>query len=65
MATPPPSPTDAFSLRLRRVQYQTGPTAWGEGVVTEHDADIGMVTVLDTADGSFWRGPEDCLEILA
>ncbi|MBB2984280.1 hypothetical protein FHX57_006448 [Paraburkholderia tropica] len=45
--------------------YQTGSTDWGEGVVTEHDQDSGMVTVLDTEDGSFWRGPECQLEILA
>ncbi|MEK6290823.1 MAG: hypothetical protein V4793_05430 [Paraburkholderia tropica] len=61
-STPPPGTTP---LRLRRVLYQTGATGWGEGIVTEHDQDSGMVTVLDTDDGSFWRGPEDCLEILA
>ena len=65
MATPPSTPTDSFSLRLRRVQYQTGPAAWGEGVVTQHDPDTGMVTVLDTGDGSFWRGSEDRVEIVA
>jgi hypothetical protein len=52
-------------MRLRRVQYQTGPTDWGEGVVTQHDLDTGMVIVLDTEDGSFWRGPQDCVEIVA
>lgn len=62
---PPPLPYDTISLRLRRVQYQTGATAWGEGVVTQHDLDTGMVTVLDTDDGSFWRGPEDRVEIVA
>jgi hypothetical protein len=52
-------------MRLRRVQYQTGETAWGKGVVTQHDLDTGMVTVLDTDDGSFWRGPEDLVEVVA
>jgi hypothetical protein len=62
----PPSPSyDTLSLRLRRVHYQTGPTDWGEGVVTQHDHDSGMVTVMDTDDGSFWHGPEGCVEILA
>jgi hypothetical protein len=61
-STPPPGTTP---LRLRRVLYQTGATDWGEGIVTEHDQDSGMVTVLDTEDGSFWRGPECQLEILA
>lgn len=65
MATHPSSPTDALSLRLHRVQYQTGTAAWGAGVVTQHDLDTGMVTVLDTDDGSFWRGPEDRVEIVA
>lgn len=62
---PPSSSIDALSLRLRRVQYQTGLADWGEGVVTQHDPETGMVTVMDTDDGSFWRGPEDCVEILA
>lgn len=56
---PPPT------LRLRRVLYQTGIADWSEGVVTEHDTDSGMVTILDTDDGSFWRGPEDLLEVIA
>ncbi|WP_224010861.1 hypothetical protein [Paraburkholderia tropica] len=64
-ATPATPPSGSTPLRLRRVLYQTSVSDRGEGVVTEHDADTGMVTVLDTADGSFWRGPEDCLEILA
>ncbi|CAB3805030.1 hypothetical protein LMG28688_06091 [Paraburkholderia caffeinitolerans] len=36
-----------------------------EGVVTQHDATNGMVTVLNTDDGSFWRGSENLVEIVA
>lgn len=53
------------TLRLRRVRYQTGVTDWSDGVITEHDPDTGMVTVLDTDDGSFWRGPEGLIEVVA
>lgn len=60
-----PSSYDAPSLRLRRVNYQKGPTDWGKGVVTQHDPDSGMVTVMDIDDGSFWHGPVGCVEILA
>lgn len=63
MATSPSS--RMASLRLRRVRYQTDLTDWGDGVVTEHDTDTGMVTVLDTDDGSFWRGPEGLIEVVA
>lgn len=63
MATSPPS--CLATLRLRRVRYQTALTDWGDGVVTEHDLNTGMVTVLDTDDGSFWRGPEGLIEVIA
>ncbi|MCX5545501.1 hypothetical protein M3A49_39790 [Paraburkholderia sp. CNPSo 3076] len=65
MATSPSS--CLATLRLRRVRYQTGVTDWSDGVVTEHDTDTdtGMVTVLDTDDGSFWRGPEGLIKVIA
>lgn len=60
------SPTpDLTPLRLRRVRYQTDTAPAREGVVTHHDLANGMVTVLDTDDGSFWHGPELRIEIIA
>ncbi|MFC4706544.1 hypothetical protein [Paraburkholderia caffeinitolerans] len=56
---------DVVSLRLRRVRYTTDAAAMCEGVVTQHDATNGMVTVLNTDDGSFWRGSENLVEIVA
>ncbi|WP_321788199.1 MULTISPECIES: hypothetical protein [Paraburkholderia] len=66
MATTPLSPpSGSMPLRMRRVLYQAGLTDWGEGVVTEHDPNSGMVTVLDTDHGTFWRGHEELLQIVA
>ncbi|WP_321936207.1 hypothetical protein [Paraburkholderia sp. J8-2] len=53
------------SFRLRRVRYLTDAAATCEGVVTQHDTANGMVTVLNTDDGSFWRGSENLVEIVA
>ncbi|MFP3708487.1 hypothetical protein SB783_31190 [Paraburkholderia sp. SIMBA_009] len=64
-ATPATPPSGSTPLRLRRVLYQTSVADWGEGVVTEHDPDSGMVTVLDTEDGTFWRGHEELLQVVA
>ena len=55
---------DPDSLKLRRVHYQTGVDSFGEGVVTEHDLDSGIVTVMDDDDQSFWRGREDLVEVI-
>jgi hypothetical protein len=53
----------ASSLVKRRVLYQIGPTR-AEGVVTAHDLDKGTVTVLNTRDGSFWRGADVFVEVI-
>ena len=53
------------SLRLRRVLYPTLPAGIRSGVVIEHELDRGMVTILDTEDGTFWRGRADDVQILA
>ncbi|SIO72841.1 hypothetical protein SAMN05444172_9328 [Burkholderia sp. GAS332] len=55
---------DRDSLKLRRVHYQTGIASFGEGVVTDHDLETGIVTVMDDEDQSFWRGQEDLVEVI-
>lgn len=57
--------SSAASLSLRRVRYQTDAADPSEGIVTQHDTASRMVTVLNTVDGSFWRGPENLIEIVA
>ena len=53
------------TLRLRRVLYKFLPTGTRSGVVVEHELDRGMVTVLDTEDGTFWRGRAEDVQVLA
>ena len=53
------------SLRLRRVLYPTLPAGIRSRVVIEHEPDRGMVTILDTEDGTFWRGRADAIQVLA
>lgn len=55
---------DPDSLKLRRVHYQTGDCSFGEGVVTEHDLETGIVTVMDDEDQSFWRGPDNLVDVI-
>ncbi|WGS55064.1 hypothetical protein LFL96_36930 (plasmid) [Paraburkholderia sp. D15] len=55
---------DPDSLRLRRVTYQTAIDTWSEGVVTDHDLENGIVTVMDDEDQSFWCGQEDLVEVI-
>lgn len=62
--TEPIDQRDPDSLRLRRVYSQTDIASFGEGVVTEHDLETGIVTVMDDEDQSFWRGQEDLVEVI-
>jgi len=55
---------DPDSLKLRRVTYQTAVDSFGEGVVTDHDLDTGIVIVMDDEDHSFWRGPEELVDVI-
>ncbi|WP_176060299.1 hypothetical protein [Paraburkholderia sp. BCC1876] len=59
-----PEQQDPDSLKLRRVCYQTGIDSFGEGVVTDHDLENGIVTVMDDLDQSFWRGQEDLVDVI-
>jgi hypothetical protein len=55
---------DPDSLLQKRVLYQTDYGSYGEGIVTQHDLVTDIVVVMDIDDGSFWRGPEDLLEVI-
>jgi hypothetical protein len=46
------------SLLMKRVEYQTSRCDFFEGLVVEHDEEAGMVVVVDTDDGTRWRGSE-------
>jgi hypothetical protein len=65
MSEPTQRSNGLSSLRQRRVFYQTDVSSYGEGVVTEHDQSTGTVTVMDIDDGSFWRGSECLIEVIA
>jgi hypothetical protein len=52
------------SLRRRRVIYQTDIASFGEGIVTAHDEEKGVVIVMDVEDGSFWRGSDEDIEVI-
>lgn len=54
----------SVSLRLRRVRYPGRSRESRAGVVIEHELSRGMVTVLDTDDGTFWRGRADSIVVL-
>ncbi|MFL9886795.1 hypothetical protein PQR66_27400 [Paraburkholderia agricolaris] len=62
--TEPIDQRDPDSLKLRRVYYQTDIPSFGEGVVTDHDLETGIVTVMDDENQSFWRGMEDLVEVI-
>ncbi|MFL9995270.1 hypothetical protein PQR34_32265 [Paraburkholderia sediminicola] len=62
--TEPIDQRDPDSLKLRRVYYQTDIASFGEGVVTDHDLETGIVTVMDDENQSFWRGMEDLVEVI-
>lgn len=52
------------SLQRRRVTYQTDIASFGEGIVTSHDMADGTVIVMDTDDGTFWRGSVELVEVI-
>jgi hypothetical protein len=64
MESAPDQRDGSMSLRLRRVVYPATAAGLRCGVVTEHEQDRGMVTVLDTGDGTFWRGRADSIQVL-